>query len=57
MKERERKLLRYIELSARDSSYGCDEDCQKEREALLKELGCSNEQAIKEGKILVEELL
>lgn len=56
MEERKKKLLRYIELTARDSRKGCDDECQKERESLLQELACTHEEAIQAGKALMESL-
>lgn len=54
MEERERKLLRYVELAARDSRDGCDEECQRERARLLVELQLTHEQAVQEGKQVIE---
>lgn len=56
MDEREKKLLRYVELAARDSRDGCDAECQKELAALRAELQCSHEEAVAAGKVLMEEL-
>lgn len=57
MDEREKKLLRYIELVARDSRGGCDDKCQKEKEAILTELACSHEEAVASGKLLMQRLI
>jgi len=56
MEEREKKLLRYVELAARDTRGGCDVDCQKEMETLREELKCSHEEAVSAGKALMERL-
>lgn len=56
MEEREKKLLRYVELAAREARDGCDDDCQKELAALRAELQCSHEEALAAGKALMEKL-
>ncbi len=56
MEEKEKKLLKYVELAARDSRGGCDEECKSEMRAILAELACSHEEAILAGKALVEKL-
>lgn len=56
MEEKEKKLLRYIELSARETRDGCDEPCQMEMKAILAELTCSHEEALRAGRDLMERL-
>ncbi|KKU77675.1 MAG: hypothetical protein UY03_C0011G0025 [Parcubacteria group bacterium GW2011_GWA2_47_64] len=56
MEERNKKLLRYIELAARDSRNACGQECQREMELILAELACSHDEAIQSGKKLMEEL-
>lgn len=56
MEEKEKKLLRYIELAAKDARGGCDNECQEEKTSLLSELHLTHEQAVVAGKNLMERL-
>ena len=56
MEERNKKLLRYVELAARDSRGACEKECQEEMELILAGLTCSHDEAIQAGKKLMEEL-
>ncbi len=56
MEEREKRLLRYVELATRDTRGACDESCKKEMLVILAEIACSHEEAIQEGKALMERL-
>lgn len=56
MEEREKKLLRYVELATRDTRGACDGPCQKEMQVILAELACSHEEAIQAGRDLMERL-